>query len=205
MCNKDTKYFTQVKYKTRIGLNLSFEEYIILDYLVFLNMRKYEIFTYKMAIDRFGYSKNSVKKYIQSLIAKDYILRREDSKKKELFKVDYEVMEEMQEKQEIFIIIYHEKKKEHNLIDMQFAFLSMVYSLSKNKKNKVALMGKKRYMENLSIGSDENYYETIAKLRKKRLLVKKGVSQFSLNDDLFKWFQGQEKNYRERLKSLGED
>lgn len=195
MSNKDIENFTVVKYWTRKRLGLSFREYILLDYLVYLNEQKKKRFTYKMAMDRFDYSKNTVKKCLFTIISKRFILPRE--KKEELFEVNEEIANHMKDKRKIFIIIFHDKKKEHKLIDMQFAFLSLVYSLSKKTKNKTAFMGKEGYRKNLSIETDENYYKTVRILMHQELLIKKGISSFQLNNDLYKWFQSKEMIYKE--------
>lgn len=191
--NKDKENYTIVYYWTRKRLQLDLMEYCILDYIIFLNDYGYTKFINKRVYEKFHISKNTLNKCLLTLIKKQYIFPIQ--KRDELFRVDMEIKENMKEERKKFVIIFHDKRKEYKINGLQFGFLSMVYSLSKNTKNKTAYAGIDLYKKYLFIKSDENYYATIRKLTDKNLLVKKGISSFQLSDEVFDFFKKDSNNF----------
>lgn len=197
--NKDRENYTIVYYWTRKRLGLKLIEYCILDYIIFLNDYNYKEFNQLKTAKKFHISKNTLKRYLKILVQKQYIKPIE--KKGELFKVDDEICEYMRLERKQFIVIFHDKRKELKINDLQFGFLSMVYSLSKNRSNKTANMGIDNYRKYLFIDTVVNFYATVKKLKRKKLIIKKGISFYKLSDEVFDWFYSQDRKFKNNFES----
>ncbi|AWM14643.1 hypothetical protein DI487_12785 [Flavobacterium sediminis] len=178
--NYSILYFEVMK-----GLEIGFEEYIVLQIMLKFSKRN-EIKLDKSLISKtLCISRNTLDKVLVKLISKGHINKVEAQGKAYYISVD---VKEKFEIAGLYVKIYHKHRKLLKLSLKQYAFLYMIYSLSKKYDSKIAIAGKEKYCDFLNI-SKSHYDTTKGKFKEANLIEPQKNHFLKLNIDVFNWFE----------------
>jgi hypothetical protein len=104
------------------------------------------------------------------------------------YNLNYDLKERFETSAGVYVQIYHKHRKLLNISVVQYVFLYMIYSLSKNKLNKVAIAGTEYYRKHTNI-STRHFYTSINNLTEKNILEPQNNSHLKLNENIFNWFE----------------
>lgn len=165
-------------------LDINFDEYLILDRMLFTSKSKRYSEGVTALAKHLGYERATIYKYLRSLTSKGLV---EHSGFAEPYLLDYKVHESFDKKEGRYIKIYHALRKELNISVKSFVLLYLVYSLSRNVKSKTALAGVKMYCSTAQIS--ESYYNNIKQnFLNRGLLADSGSHHLKLHSHVFDWF-----------------
>ncbi len=178
--------YTIVYFDVKQDLQLSFREYIVLQTMLHFSSKN----EYKKGITKISnhlkLSRNTIYKSLKILLLKEHIARFEP--KSDTYYLKYDVKERFENGGRLYVKIYHNHRKKLNIAIKKYALLFMIYSLSKNLKNRCATAGKEHYCKYINIS--ESHFDTVkGQLTKKNLLEPQTTTLLKLNENLFNWFE----------------
>jgi len=191
----DTKYriekietcFTMVYYHIKENLNIDFEEYMILDYMVHFSTKNTFNKTIVNLSNRLNLSRGTCYNRIKKLSSKGHITKDNTTEK---YYLHYDIEGEMKNisDDDKFIIIYHQWKELNVKSLNHYLFIYFVFSHS-NNEDKIATFGKKYICNYLGI-KNRNFHSIIETLEDKDILRKAfGKNEYSLSDDVVSWIE----------------
>ncbi len=178
--------YTIVYFDVMKDLHIDYTEYLILQTMIHFCKRN----DYKLNVTEIGnhlkLSRNTIYKYLKILILKEHIVRFEP--KSDTYHLKYDVKERFENGGKLYVKIYHKHRKELNIAIKKYALLYMIYSLSKNLKNRCATAGIKNYCNYINIS--ESHFDTVkGQLIEANLLEPQTSTLLKLNENLFNWFE----------------
>lgn len=180
------EHYTIVYFDVLKDLQIDFTEYIVLQTMLhFSNRSAYNKGITKLS-SHLNISRNTVYKTLKSLVLKNHII--EVSPKRDIYFLNYDIREKFEIKGLKFVKIYHKNRKHLGISIAQYVLLYMIYSLSKNRKSKIAMVNKTYYQEHTGF-SDRYYYNTKNEFIKKNLLDSQENAFLKLNSSVFNWFE----------------
>ena len=183
---REQEPYTIVYFDVKKDLQIDFTEYFVLQTMVHFSKRK----DYKVDVTEIGnhlkLSRNTIYKYLKILILKEHISRFEPKSK--TYHLKYDVKERFENGGKLYVKIYHKHRKELNIAIKKYALLYLIYSLSKNLKNKCATAGQEHYCKYINIS--ESHFDTVkGQLIEANLLEPQTSTLLKLNENLFNWFE----------------
>ena len=178
--------YTIVYFDVMKDLHISYMEYIVLQTMLHFSSKN----EYKKGISKISnhlkLSRNTIYKYLKILMLKEHIARFEP--KSDTYYLKYDIKERFENGGKLYVKIYHNHRKELKIAIKKYALLYMIYSLSKNLKNRCANAGIKNYCNYINIS--ESHFETVkGQLIKVNLLEQQTTTFLKLNENLFNWFE----------------
>ncbi|OWP85002.1 hypothetical protein BWK59_02550 [Flavobacterium davisii] len=177
--------YTIVYFDVMKDLHITYMEYIVLQTMLHFSSRN----EYKKGVSKISnylkLSRNTIYKYLKKLILKEHIARFEP--KSNTYYLKYDIRERFENRGNLYVKIYHKHRKELNIAIKKYALLYMIYSLSKNLKNRCATAGQEHYCKYINIS--ESHFDTVkSQLTKANLLEQQTTTLLKLNENLFNWF-----------------
>ncbi len=186
------EHYTIVYFDVMKDLQIDFTEYLVLQTMLHFSKRNEYNGGVTKIKNHLKKSRTTITNVIKILIQKEHIIKSENKSK--IFNLNYDIKERFETKNGLYAKIYHNHRKELDLIETHYVFLYLVYSLSKNTKNKIAL-AKKEYMCS-HINTSESNYDTIkSELTRKGFLECQLNTTLKLNQTLFEWFENNSVQY----------
>jgi DNA-binding transcriptional regulator YhcF (GntR family) len=180
------EHYTIVYFDVMKDLQIDFREYIVLQTILhFSKKNQYNKGILKLS-NHLKVSRNTVYKALNELLKKGHIFSFEPNSK--TINLKHDVRERFEMKGKIYVKIYHNHRKELKLSLRQYVLLYMVYSLSKNRKSRIAIAGTKKYCEYINF-SESHFATSKSKLIKAKLLEPLKTHFLKLNVDIFNWFE----------------
>lgn len=178
-----------VYFEVMRDLNVTIEEYLVLEQMLFRSKHNTCKIKISSLADYLCFTRASTYKYIKGLIQKRHVEKEVHSSR--VFYIHHDVEDRFKPHDKKYIKIYHKKRKQLGLSPMQFSLLYMIYSLSKNLKNKYATASIDYYRSRLGI-SIRHYYSSLEKCERNNLIIRKNL-YLKLEGNLFEWFKSKEK------------
>ncbi|WP_159800376.1 hypothetical protein [Flavobacterium sp. MK4S-17] len=184
---KDNR-FTMIYYNVMIELEIDFDEYLVLERM--LHRSKSNSYSEGIsALSKYlGFKWPTIKRKIENLMMKGYIQHFD---KGEPYLIKHNVKDVFEGKTGNYLKIYHAHRSKYKLSVKHYGMLYLIYSLSKRKKNRVAIAGMNLYISVLGI-SDSHYNHTKSDFLARGFLVDSRSHFLKLSDEFFEWFASQE-------------
>lgn len=184
------QHFTIIRYEVMDDLLIDFEEYMILDFMLFRSVKNKYTKGKSILSNVLCLSRGTIDDRFKKLIEKEHVIKDEFSNS---YYLNNDIKERMEINKGNYVVDFHHKRKELGLKKVRhFIFLHLVYSLSKTKG--YAYMGKQNYMKHLrfSTNKDEGRgFKYLVKNAESKGFIetKKYTTFYKLNSELFDWFE----------------
>ena len=180
------EHYTIVYFDVMKDLQIDFREYVVLQTMLHFSKRnEYNKGILKLS-NHLKISRNTVYKALNKLFLKGHISSFEPNSK--TINLNSDVRERFEVKGKIYVKIYHNHRKALKLSLKQYVLLYMVYSLSKNRKSRIAIAGRKKYCEYINF-SESHFATSKSHFVKAKLLEPLETHFLKLNEDIFNWFE----------------
>jgi len=196
MQGKNTKNkaerFTIIYFENLWDLKIDFTEYMILKYMINHSNRNVFRGNIVKMCEYLGICRTTFyNTNIENLFKSEHI--EKDFGNKNYYIINHDVAERISQKDGHYIIIYHNWKKwktvrGNRVIPLndinQYVFLYIIYSLSRNKKKGIALVGKNYLKRHIGL-KERNFFKVRDKLINKELLSYPKTNHYMLSRRLF--------------------
>ena len=178
--------YTIVYFDVMKDLHIDYTEYLVLQTMVHFSSKNEYYKGITKISNHLKLSRNTIYKSLKILLLKEHIARFEP--KSNTYYLKYDIKERFENGGRLYVKIYHKHRKVLNIAIKKYALLYMIYSLSKNLKNRCANAGIKNYCNYINIS--ESHFDTVkGQLIKANLLEQQTTTFLKLNENLFNWFE----------------
>ena len=182
----EKKPYTIVYFDVMKDLHIDYTEYLVLQTMVHFSSKNVYYKGITKISNHLKLSRNTIYKSLKILLLKEHIARFEP--KSNTYYLKYDIKERFENGGRLYVKIYHKHRKILNIAIKKYALLYMIYSLSKNLKNRCANAGIKNYCNYINIS--ESHFDTVkGQLIKANLLEPQTSTLLKLNETLFNWFE----------------
>lgn len=175
------KRYTIIYFNLCDGWELSYEEYLIIDTMVFYSRKNVFNYGIKFLMEYLQLSRNTITSYLDRLTQSGYIERENKS-----YRIHLSLLEDFQDKSgENFVRIYHAHRHELGISILEYALLSYFYSQSRRS----GICHAHFSFTHKKIGiSERMYYFTKRKFKNKGIIEPLGGYRVKLSKTIRDWF-----------------